>query len=707
MTGSVRYVLAAAFVLLWWLMPDADHGRLAALQVEDWLADEVLPAFTRVETAERPGPVDPGAEAVVSARKHVPTLAPRIAVDESRTHAEDRNALEKELRALLERSPRTYTRQEDDRVLDETMPPIALEILVGKKGFQATASGLVGDEPTQMQLVRVEGDVRTGYYPDRNSLVPAFAAIVLAILFGRVIPALLLGSLAGAILSVASVTGGATRLVTDTIAQDVLYETFNLEVIAFVVLLFMAIGVMTRSGGVQGLAEALRRLARGPVSTQLVTYAIGLAIFFDDYANCVLTGTTMRPIADRNRVSREKLAYIVDSTAAPIAGISIFSTWVAYEISTFAPQLPEVTREDGTPFQQSEGFAVFVSTLPFRFYCIFTLAMVLLTIVLRRDFGPMGRAQRRAAIEGKILDDDAKPMISTGFDRLAPTDGGTSLWNALAPLLLLVTATIGGILWIGLANSDPLALEGDLGQTLRTILNNTQSQRALWIASALALLLASILAVVNALVPPAQCILAALRSAKSLGFAIIILVLAWTIGQTCQDLGTAQYLTAAFQGRFPPWLLPGVMFLLASLVSFSTGTSYGTMAILLPNVVVLAHATGEAAPELTGPAMMVLTIGAVLEGSIFGDHCSPISDTTVLSSVSTGSDHLHHVRTQAPYALTVMAVALLCGYMPMAWFGTEGWIWSWVAGLAALVVMVRFVGTTVDHGDRRSPTTVT
>ena len=138
----------------------------------------------------------------------------------------------------------------------------------------------------------------------------------------------------------------------------------------------MCVGIMTRAGGIQGMVDLIRKYAKGPISSQICSFLIGVLIFFDDYSNCVITGTTMRPLTDHNRVSREKLSYIVDSTEAPVAGISIFSTWVAYEVSTFAPQLPEVTHSDGTPYQQSEGFSVFVATLPFRFYCIFMLAMV-------------------------------------------------------------------------------------------------------------------------------------------------------------------------------------------------------------------------------------------------------------------------------------------------------------------------------------------
>ena len=224
------------------------------------------------------------------------------------------------------------------------------------------------------------------------------------------------------------------------------------------------------------------------------------------------------------------------------------------------------------------------------------------------------------------------------------------------------------------------------------MLAETDSARALFWASLVALFVAAVLALGQRILSLQTTLLSALRSAHSLLFAIIILILAWAIGHTCADLGTADFLTATLQQNISPWLLPALMFVLSALVAFSTGTSYGTMAILLPNVVVLSHSLGAASDIVTGPGLMILTIGAVLEGSIFGDHCSPISDTTVLSSVATGSDHLHHVRTQAPYAVLVMVVALLCGYLPTAWFGPQVWPWCAAAGIAVLLGWLFVVG---------------
>ncbi len=205
----------------------------------------------------------------------------------------------------------------------------------------------------------------------------------------------------------------------------------------------MAIGIMARSGGIQGMVDWISRYADGPVRTQLCAWLVGLLIFFDDYTNCVVVGSTMRPLTDRNRVSREKLAYIVDSTAAPVAGISVFSTWIAYEVSMFAPQLPEVTKPDGSPYAVADGFAVFIETLPLRFYCLFTLALVAMTVLMRREFGPMHKAERRARLEGKPSADDARPMSDGGLEDARPRDGSPQRGsNALVPVLLMMAVTL-------------------------------------------------------------------------------------------------------------------------------------------------------------------------------------------------------------------------------------------------------------------------
>lgn len=706
MTGRLRYVIAAAFVALLFLIPTPDSAEdrryLGYLQVRKWLMDgDAFKAMTRTDEA--------------SGQKTVGPIRVDYRFDSGEGTSSPGRPLTGDARAAevarFESSPREWAASQaadgEDIRFDPTLSPVPVQVTIGQQGSRITAG--IGDTGIS------SGDM---FFPTWESLIPPFVAIVLAILFGKVIPALLVGCLAGAWLTVRTglglaegsgwwVASGGQQLFGDTLWQDVLGQGdllgddgFNLRVTGFVIFLFMTVGIMARCGGIQGMVQWVSRFARGPISSQICTWIIGILIFFDDYSNCIITGTTMRPLTDQNRVSREKLSYIVDSTAAPIAGISIFSTWVAYEVSQFRGQLPLVTNEAGQPYSANDGFAVFVQTLPFRFYCIFTIAMVLLTILLRRDWGPMLSAERRARHEGKPVADKARPMVSKGMAELEAPEGAPQRGlNALLPIVVLVGLTIGLIFYFGAYGDDGAwRVPEGMGtvETLQWIMGNSASEKALLYASGIALVVAATLAMGQRILTVGQTIGSALRSAHSLIFAVIILLLAWSIGQTCKDLGTNYYLTAAFRGVMTAEVLPVVLFLLSGLVAFSTGTSYGTMAILLPNVVVLSHTLG-ADSGFGGAALMVLSIGAVLEGSIFGDHCSPISDTTVLSSVGTGSDHLHHVQTQAPYAVLTMIVAVVAGYLPVLWIGPEAWPIAWGAGLGVMVLFLLVIGRNPGH----------
>jgi Na+/H+ antiporter NhaC len=493
------------------------------------------------------------------------------------------------------------------------------------------------------------------------------------------------------------------HLFADTLWQDVLGglsldsgSTFKLRIILFVVFLFMAIGVMGRAGGILGMVDRIARFARGPLRAQLSAWLCGLLIFFDDYTNCIVVGTTMQPVTDRNRVSREKLAYIVDSTAAPLAGLSVFSTWIAYEVSQYQAALTQVTRPDGTPYVAADAFAVFMQTLPFRFYCIFALVLVGLTIVLRRELGPMLQAERRAR-SGQPAPGAAADAPGLTASLEPPAGTAPRAVNALLPLLVLLGLSLWLIFRYGAYGPDgwrvPDPVQGFVPRA-QWILGNSATDKALMWGSLAALGLAAALALSQRILGPGQVIRSALRSARTLAVPLMILLLAWALGQTCEDLGTSFFLCAGFRDLMSAQALPLLMFGLSGLIAFATGTSFGTMAILLPNVVVLAHTLGEDS-GLGGSVLMVLTIGAVLEGSIFGDHCSPISDTTVLSSLGSRCDHLAHVQTQFPYAMLAMAAAAVCGYLPMVLFGPGWWPLAFVSGIAAMAAVLWLVGRPV------------
>ncbi len=540
----------------------------------------------------------------------------------------------------------------------------------------------------------------TGQPPRWHSLLPPFVAILLALTLRKTIPALVLGVWAGAVLmATGDLPGrlalGSIHLVTDYIVRVSFFDyesllnpstwtpaNFQLEIILFVLGLIGTVGIASRAGGIQGVMNLLLERVAGVRSALLTTFAMGLAIFFDDYSNTLIVGNTMRPLTDRLRVSREKLAYVVDSTAAPVAGISALSTWVAYEVSMFAGPVAALGMSDNP-------YSIFLRTLPFRFYCLLTLAMVALVCSTGRDFGPMLRAERRARATGAVVREGSSPTLSASMEKASPRAGVPARWyNAVAPIGLVLVATVFLIGATGHAGLPPgTAVDLLSGAYLRAVLGNADSAYALFVASWLGFGLAVLLAVGQRILSPIEALRAGVASFGAVSSAIAILLLAWGIGKVCADLGTAHYLIALLSGRISPVVFPAGLFLISCLVSFSTGSSWSTMSIVLPNTVFLAHAIGGDS-AIGAEAMTIMSIGAVLEGSIFGDHCSPISDTTILSSTATGSDHVDHVRTQFPYAATTMVLALALGYVPVAAGLPVGLALAFALGAVALVVWV-------------------
>ena len=463
------------------------------------------------------------------------------------------------------------------------------------------------------------------------------------------------------------------------------WKSFNLAVIGFVFALVGMVALTIRGGGMAGVAERFVVFASSARATRVTTWLLGLCIFFDDYANTLIVGGTMRPLTDRMRVSREKLAWLVDSTAAPVAGLSLLSTWVAYEVSQFAPQLPS----DLFPGGETAGYAVFIQTLPYRFYCILTLFFVGAMSILGRDYGPMLKAERRARQTGAVFRPGSNPM--SGDDESAHPKDGIPHRAHIAILPVAITLlSIGGLFVLdarsvlGAEMPSALSLEA-FRAVLGAVENNTLM---LFYGSAIGLAVAAALTIGERLLSLGEAIKVAASGSRAMVLAVTILLLAWAMAEVCGELGTRDYMTS-MAPHIPPLMLPAGLFLLGCAIAFATGSSWSTMGILLPIVVGLAAEVGQGT-ALGATGMVIVTIGAVLDGAIFGDHCSPISDTTILSSTAAGSDHMDHVRTQAPYAITVCAVALIVGYLPAA-AGVSAWLLL-PAGAAVLLAIAWFVG---------------
>ena len=526
---------------------------------------------------------------------------------------------------------------------------------------------------------------RTGAW---TSLLPPVLAILLAVVYRRLILALFLAVWLGAGLHYGSGPVGALRHTLVDYVWAQLTDSFNAFIFAFTFSLVGMVGVVTRMGGIHGLVESIARRARTAASARLATALLGIVIFFDDYANTVVVGTTMRPLTDRMRISREKLAYLVDSTAAPIAGLAVVSTWIGFEVEQFE----RVAEFLGL---QQNGYAMFFEVLPYRFYCLFTLVFVVATAVLQRDYGPMLAAERRAARTGQVCREGARLLTSGALQKLRPVQDAPLRWlNAVIPVAVVVLGTFGGMLLVGASSSvfegrtlSLLSLSDWKDAFIGVGEYDNAGPQVLAAAAVAGSLVAIGLALGQRILSVRQAIGAWLGGARVMVLANAVLLMAWSIRAVCADVGTPLYLTAALQDVVAPALLPLLVFGLAAVVGLWPGPSGGTMGILLPTVGPMAWASGD-------PLVLVLCLGAVLDGAIFGDHCSPLSDTTVLSSISSSCDHVDHVRTQLPYAVTTMLVAGGCGYVLI---GLGGPIWAaYGLGLVALLAVLLLLGRKPD-----------
>ena len=549
-------------------------------------------------------------------------------------------------------------------------------------GFAAAASALSidGVSTTEIQdkllntipgaSVEIAQGMEKDDMPGWASILPPLLAILLALLFRHVLVALVLGVWLGALLlaDLSPVASFARML--DTHLVGAVADRGHASILLFSLLLGGMLGLMTQSGGAKGLAGWASTDTRSRRRGQLTTWFLGLLVFFDDYANSLLVGASMRPVTDRLRISREKLAFLVDATAAPVASLALISSWIGVEVGYIADQFAHLGIE-------RDAYVTFIETIPFRFYPILMLVFVFWVGFRGRDFGPMRRAEERALSQGLVSRPGAQPA-SDFHDEAVPEDVKGRPMNAVLPVVVVVVVAALGIYLDGRAK----VLAAGLEPSLRAIVGEASSSAAILWATGAGCVCALGLSVWSGALSFGKAIDAWMGGMKSMLYAVVILVLAWALGGVCRDLDTAGFLIGAVGDWISPVWIPASVFVLAALVSFATGTSWGTMAILFPLVVPLAHSVAPGQETI-----LLGTVSSILAGSVWGDHCSPISDTTVLSSMATSCDHMDHVRTQLPYALFIGGVSLLCAELPVA----AGWYGPWVGlSVGALVMIVAF-----------------
>ncbi len=546
-----------------------------------------------------------------------------------------------------------------------------------------------GSHQVEARAGGVSASTHLRILPGWASVIPPLVAIGLALLFRNVLPALFAGVFVGAWLAYGNLVSAFTRTI-DRYIVNAITDPSHAKIIIFSMLLGAMIAVVSRAGGTQGIIDRLAPYATNPRRGQFATWLMGILVFFDDYANTLIVGSTMRPVTDRLRVSREKLAYIVDSTAAPVVAVFPISTWVGFEVGLIGDALIDSELA-------LNPYTTFLASIPYRFYPLFALFFGLTIALTGRDFGAMLKAERRARNEGKLLEDGAVPLSNLSDKTLQPPEGAPHrAFNALVPILVVIVTTVGGLVATGVAAVGPRT--GPWTAWMREVVAQSDPFNTLLWASLAGLLAAIILALGQRILNLRQAAETTVDGFRSMVMAFTVLTLAWSIGAVCEDLHTADYLVGLTQGILAPKLLPAVVFILAAAVAFATGTSWGVLSIMTPLAIPLAHGlavpAGWAAGTPEHAHILIATIASVLAGSVWGDHCSPISDTTILSSMATGSDHIAHVRTQLPYALGVGGFAVFGGILPAS-YGVPPWILLLV-GLAAIVLVIRFRGRTVE-----------
>lgn len=531
------------------------------------------------------------------------------------------------------------------------------------------------------------------------TILPPLIAIVLAFITKNVVVSLFIGVMSGSVILqlgsgnniVSSVVLGFLDFISRALGS--LADPWDAGIILQVMCIGGVISLVGKMGGAKAIAEALANKANSSRGAQIISWLLGILVFFDDYANSLIVGPIMRPVFDKLNVSREKLAFVIDATAAPVAGIAIISTWIGLEVGLIHDAFGSINID-------VDAFGVFLQTIPYRFYNILILAFIVLSAVMVREFGPMRKAEYISRRKHNIKTDFDNKIDE--LDDLAPKEGvKLSVWNAIIPIGILILSALLSFYYSGytsIMGGDDKELINVLKTApvsftaIRQCFSASDASVALFQSALFSSIVTMIMAKAKGIFTFSESIEVWIDGMKTLMITGVILILAWSLSSVIKEVGTAKFLIKYLSDTIPAFLLPSLIFLLGSVISFSTGTAYGTMGILMPLAIPLAHSIN---PDMS---YVVVATSGVLTGAIFGDHCSPISDTTILSSMGAGCNHIDHVNTQMPYAIFTAAIAILFGYIP-AGFGVPFYIGLPIA-IIAVAVALRIVGKRTDVDDK-------
>ncbi len=565
---------------------------------------------------------------------------------------------------------------------DPDMPdPLFIDLEEGN----GTLRGVIISSTGHSEVTASAGDMSTSAkvrgIPGILSILPPLLAIFLALAFRQVVIALVAGTWLGAIfLFDYDIIGGFYRVM-DYFIINAVTDPSKAQIIVFSMMFGGMVGIITQNGGARGIADLITGFAKTPRRGQVASIGSAFFLFFDDYANVLVRGNLMRPITDRLRISREKLAFYVDVGAATVASTFLISTWIGYEVGLIDQGLKMIG-------STQSAYTVFLQSIPYMFYPITALILAFIIAISGRDFGPMWEAERRARVEGKPLRDGAEPATDLAEGGELNEDVPARWINGALPVVSILAVGIYGLYMTG---TNALDAEGITGYSIGDIVGAADSYKSLLWASLTGCVIAILMSVVQGILTVHKAVEAWVKGLKSMVLAMLILLLAWSIGSVTEELHTADYLVQILRDVLSPYWLPSLTFITAALVAFATGTSWATMAILMPLVIPLGHTLGVdlQLPAIENQHLLLGVISSVLSGAVFGDHCSPISDTTILSSMASSCDHIDHVRTQLPYALLAAVGGVLIGDIPTA-FGFSPWISIALSTMVMLGVVMVF-----------------
>ncbi len=563
-----------------------------------------------------------------------------------------------------------------------------LTLVEGEAG-QWLAEATLGESAGTLELFDAQGQLlerqTLSAIPAWLSLVPALTAIGIALVFRQVIVALFLGILLGGWIYHGMSAAALFTAFNETVSVHLLEaasDSEHMAVVLFCLLIGGMVGIISRNGGTQGIAARITRYIRNRRQAQTTTGLLGLAIFFDDYANALIVGNTMRNICDKLRISRAKLAYIVDCTAAPVSAVMLVTTWIGFQVGLIQQAMSEI---DGW---SESAYSVFIKSLPYNFYPFLAVAFVFLLVWSRRDFGPMLGAERRA-LAGQASRSPVTPREAVVEEAEIETKPGIALraLNAVIPMLVLVAFTIGGIITTGAEALGP----GDHG--IWDTFGEGDAFSAMMWGSLAACITAVVMTLGQRLMTMSETTHYWFEGVKSMLLPLTILMMAWALANVNDALGTSDFLIAALGEALSPQWLPAAIFTLAAFTAFATGSSWGVMGIMMPLTIPLAWAILDLhglAGTAEGMPLLYASVAGVLAGAVWGDHCSPLAESTLLAAMASGCDLIEHVRTQLPYALLVGVVALLFGSVAVG-HGLSWWL-GLFAGLIVLALALRLLG---------------